>query len=261
MVSPFSEAFLGGGIAKEGAASHELSPNRRLPRNAPHLLKRHSGAKAVSLFSHGRGSPPAVPGVVCFAAVPAGSLAMSAQGEITQLLADWSEGDEAAFKRLLPLVYNELHKLANFYMRRERQDHTLQTTALVHEAYLRLVGQQNVQWQTRAHFFAVAARAMRNILVDHARSRGRAKRGDGKPGLPLGDVAVMSDERADELVAVNTALDSLTAVDPRKGRVFELRYFGGMSVDEAAEALRVSPATVTRDWRMARAWLRRELGN
>src|SRR5271165_1949881 len=168
MVSPFSEAFLGGGIAKEGAASHELSPNRRLPRNAPHLLKRHSGAKAVSLFSHGRGSPPAVPGVVCFAAVPAGSLAMSAQGEITQLLADWSEGDEAAFKRLLPLVYNELHKLANFYMRRERQDHTLQTTALVHEAYLRLVGQQNVQWQTRAHFFAVAARAMRNILVDHA---------------------------------------------------------------------------------------------
>jgi len=186
---------------------------------------------------------------------------MSTQGEITQLLADWSEGDEAALKRLLPLVYGELHKLANLYMRRERQDHTLQTTALVHEAYLRLVGQQNVQWQTRAHFFAVAARVMRNILVDHARGRGRAKRGDGKPELPLGDAAVMSDERADELVAVNTALDSLTAVDPRKGRVFELRYFGGMSVDEAAEALRVSPATVTRDWRMARAWLRRELGN
>ena len=186
---------------------------------------------------------------------------MPNQGEITQLLADWSEGNEAALRKLLPLVYDELHRLANAYMRRERQDHTLQTTALIHEAYLRLVGQQNVQWQTRAHFFAVAARVMRNILVDHARGRGRAKRGDGKPDLPFADVAIMSDERADELVAVNSALDGLTALDPRKGRVFELRYFGGMSVDEAAEALKVSPATVTRDWRMARAWLRRELGN
>ena len=191
---------------------------------------------------------------------PAGSFAMSTQGEITQLLADWSEGDEAALKKLLPLVYDELHRLANAYMRRERHDHTLQTTALVHEAYLRLVGQQNVHWQTRSHFFAVAARVMRNILVDYARGRGRAKRGDGLPALPLGDVAVMSDERADELVAVNTALDGLTAIDPRKSRVFELRYFGAMSIDEAAEALKVSHATVTRDWKMARAWLRRELG-
>jgi len=185
---------------------------------------------------------------------------MSTPGEITQLLADWSEGDEAALKKLLPLVYDELHRLANAYMRRERHGHTLQTTALVHEAYLRLAGQQNVQWQTRAHFFAVAARVMRNILVDYARGSGRAKRGGGLPDLPLGDVAVMSEERADELVAVNTALDGLTAIDPRKGRVFELRYFGGMSIDEAAEALKVSPATVTRDWKMARAWLRRELG-
>ena len=191
---------------------------------------------------------------------PRAAPAMSTQGEITQLLANWSEGDEAALKKLLPLVYGELHRLANAYMRRERPDHTLQTTELVHEAYLRLVGQQGSHFQTRAHFFAVAARVMRNILVDHARGRRRAKRGDGLPGLPLGDVAVMSDERADELVAVNTALDSLTAVDPRKGRVFELRYFGGMSIDEAAEALKVSPATVTRDWRMARAWLQRELG-
>jgi RNA polymerase sigma factor (TIGR02999 family) len=186
---------------------------------------------------------------------------MATPGEITQLLAGWSEGDEAALEKLLPLVYQELHRLANAYMRRERSDHTLQTTALVHEAYLRLVDQQNVRWQTRAHFFAVAARVMRNILVDYARSRGRAKRGDGRPGLPLGEVAVMSDERADELVAVSAALDSLTAIDGRKGRVFELRYFGGMSIEEAAEALKVSPATVTRDWRMARAWLRRELGN
>jgi RNA polymerase sigma factor (TIGR02999 family) len=185
---------------------------------------------------------------------------MSTQGEITRLLANWSNGDEASLEKLFPLVYDELHRLANAYMRRERQDHTLQTTALVHEAYLRLVGQQNVQFQTRAHFFAVAARVMRNILVDYARGRSRAKRGDGVRSLPLGDVAVMSDERADELVAVNTALDNLTAIDQRKGRVFELRYFGGMSIDEAAEALKVSSATVTRDWKMARAWLRRELG-
>jgi len=194
-------------------------------------------------------------------AVPQTVSDMPNPGEITQLLAGWSEGDEAALEKLLPMVYDELHRLANAYMRRERIDHTLQTTALVHEAYLRLVDQQNVRWQTRAHFFAVAARVMRNILVDYARSRGRAKRGEGKPGVPLGEVAVMSDERADELVAVNTALDSLTAIDSRKGRVFELRYFGGMSIEEAAEALKVSPATVTRDWRMARAWLRRELGN
>jgi RNA polymerase sigma-70 factor, ECF subfamily len=186
---------------------------------------------------------------------------MSAPSEITRLLEDWSEGDEAALAKLFPLVYRELHRLAGAYMRRERQDHTLQTTALVHEAYLRLVDQQNIRWQTRAHFFAVAARVMRNILVDYARGRGRAKRGDGKPGLPLAEVAVISDLRADELLAVNRALDSLMAVDPRKSKVFELRYFGGMSVDEAAEAVNISPATVARDWRMARAWIRRELGN
>lgn len=188
-------------------------------------------------------------------------LAMPDPSEITQLLEDWSGGDEAALKKLFPLVYGELHRLASAYMRRERQDHTLQTTALVHEAYLRLVGQQNVRWQTRAHFFAVAARVMRNILVDYARGRGRAKRGDGLRSLPLSDVAVMSDERADELLAVNRALDTLTSLDPRKSKVFELRYFGGMSVEEAAEAVKISPATVARDWRMARAWIRRELGD
>jgi len=185
---------------------------------------------------------------------------MSTQGEITRLLADWSKGDEASLEKLFPLVYDELHRLANAYMRGERHDHTLQTTALVHEAYLRLVGQQNARFQTRAHFFAVAARVMRNILVDYARGHSRAKRGDGMRSLPLGEVAVMSDERADELVAVNTALESLTAIDQRKGKVFELRYFGGLSIEEAAEALKISPATVTRDWKMARAWLRRELG-
>lgn len=188
-------------------------------------------------------------------------LAMPDPSEITQLLEDWSGGDEAALEKLFPLVYRELHRLAGAYMRRERQDHTLQTTALVHEAYLRLVGQQNVRWQTRAHFFAVAARVMRNILVDYARRHGRAKRGDGLRGLPLSDVAVMSDERADELLAVNRALDNLMSLDPRKSKVFELRYFGGMSVEEAAEAVKISPATVARDWRMARAWIRRELGD
>jgi RNA polymerase sigma factor (TIGR02999 family) len=180
--------------------------------------------------------------------------------EITQLLMDWSRGDESAVAKLFPLVYGELHRLASAYMRRERKDHTLQTTALVHEAYLRLVDQHNLNWQTRAHFFAVAARVMRNILVDYARGRGRAKRGAGLPELPLAEVAVMSDERVDELIAVDVALNTLAAIDPRKSKVFELRYFGGMSVDEAAEAMRVSPATVARDWRMARAWMRRELG-
>jgi RNA polymerase sigma factor (TIGR02999 family) len=185
---------------------------------------------------------------------------MSTQDEITQLLMDWSRGDEAAVAKLFPLVYGELHRLASAYMRRERQDHVLQTTALVHEAYLRLVDQQNLTWQTRAHFFAVAARIMRTILVDYARGCGRAKRSDGLPELPLAEVAVMSGERAHELVAVDLALNNLAAVDPRKSKVFELRYFGGMSVDEAAVAMKISPATVARDWRMARAWMRRELG-
>jgi RNA polymerase sigma factor (TIGR02999 family) len=186
---------------------------------------------------------------------------MSTRGEITRLLANWSKGDQAALDELLPIVYDELHRLARSYMHRERPDHTLQTTALVHEAYLRLVGKPNPRWQTRAHFFAAAAQVMRHILIDYARGRRRAKRGKGMPELSLDEAAVLSDERTDELLAVDDALTRLTAVDARKGRVFELRYFGGMSVDEAAEALKVSPATVARDWRMAKAWLRREIGN
>ena|SRR6266851_4770475 len=184
---------------------------------------------------------------------------MSVPNEITRLLTDWSAGDDSALDRLLPLVYDELRRMAGGYMRRERPDHMLQTTALVHEAYLRLVHQENVRFETRAHFFAVAAQVMRRILVDYARGRHRAKRGDGLADLPLNDVAVMSDERAEEVMAVNSALENLTAVDPRKSQVFELRYFGGLSVEEAAEALKVSPATVARDWRMAKAWLRREI--
>src|SRR6202043_1323401 len=157
------------------------------------------------------------------------------------------------------IVYDELHRLASNYMRGERPDHLLQTTALVHEAYLRLIDRERVSCQTRTQFFAVAAQVMRRVLVDYARSRDRAKRGDGMPPLALDDVAVLSDDRAEELIAVNSALDSLAAFDARKGKVFELRYFGGMSVDEVAETLRVSPETVARDWRMAKVWLRREI--
>ena len=185
---------------------------------------------------------------------------MTDPGEITRLLADWGRGSQAALDRLLPLVYDELHRLASGYMRRERPNHMLQTTALVHEAYLRLVDSPNINYETRTHFFAVAAQIMRHILVDYARARQRAKRGAGVPAVTLNDVAVLSDDRAEEVIAVNSALEKLSAVDKRKARVFELRYFGGMSVEEAATALQVSPVTVARDWRMAKAWLRRAIG-
>jgi RNA polymerase sigma-70 factor (ECF subfamily) len=180
-------------------------------------------------------------------------------GETTRLLSQWRAGDQAAFDRLLPIVYDELRRLASSYMRSERPDHLLQTTALVHEAYLRLVDQPETSGETRNHFFALAAQVMRHVLVDYARARSRAKRGGGVPPLPLEDVAVISPERADELVAVNEALEGLMAFDQRKGRIFELRHFGGMSVEEAAQVLQVSPATVARDWRMAKAWLRRAI--
>ena len=184
---------------------------------------------------------------------------MSGPGEITRLLAEWSDGNQAALDHLVPIVYDELHRRASNYMRGERPDHLLQTTALVHEAYLRLIDREHVSCQTRTQFFAVAAQVMRRVLVDYARGRDRAKRGDGVAPLALDDVAVLSDDRAEEVIAINTALESLTAFDPRKGRVFELRYFGGMSVEEVAEALSVSPVTVARDWRMAKVWLRREI--
>jgi RNA polymerase sigma-70 factor, ECF subfamily len=184
---------------------------------------------------------------------------MSVPGEITGLLADWSSGNQAALDRLLPLVYDELRRLASGYMRHERANHMLQTTALVHEAYLRMVSSPNINYETRTHFFAVAAQVMRHILVDYARGQRRAKRGAGVPPLALSDVAVLSDDRAEELIAINSALEKLTALDARKGRVFELRYFGGMSIEEAADALKVSPVTIARDWRMAKAWLRREI--
>ena len=186
---------------------------------------------------------------------------MSSPGEVTRLLAEWSGGNQAALDHLVPIVYDELRRLASNYMRRERPEHLLQTTALVNEAYLRLMDRQHVSCQTRTQFFAVAAQVMRRVLVDYARGRDRAKRGEGVAPLSLDDVAVLSDDRAEELLAINSALEGLTAFDPRKGRVFELRYFGGMTVEEAAEVLSVSPVTIARDWRMAKIWLRREIAH
>jgi RNA polymerase sigma-70 factor (ECF subfamily) len=184
---------------------------------------------------------------------------MPGASEITRLLAEWSSGNQAALDKLVPTLYAELRRLASNYMRGERPDHLLQTTALVNEAYLRLMERRHVSCQTRAQFFAVAAQAMRRVLVDYARGRQRIKRGEGATSLALEDTAVLSDDRAEEVIAINSALDNLAAFDPRKGRVFELRYFGGMSVEEVAQALSVSPVTVARDWRMAKIWLRREI--
>ena len=183
----------------------------------------------------------------------------STPGEVTRLLAAWSAGDEAAFHQLAPLVEEELHRLAKRHFRRERQGHTLQTTALVNEAYLRLVDQRQAHWRNRAHFFAIAARIMRRILIDHARTRAASKRGGGVLTVSLDDSLVLEEGRASELVALDAALDALAAVDERKSRIVELRYFGGLSLEETAAVLDVHPDTVGREWRRARAFLRREL--
>ena len=180
--------------------------------------------------------------------------------EITQLLLSWSKGDETALDHLIPLVYPELRKLARRYMARESPEHTLQTSALINEAYLRLVDQQAVEWQDRAHFFAAAAQMMRHILIDHARSHRYAKRGAGAQHVPLEDVTVVSQERAAELVALDDALTRLTQVDPRKSQIVELRFFGGLTVEETAEVLKLSPITIKREWRSAKAWLQSEIG-
>jgi RNA polymerase sigma factor (TIGR02999 family) len=179
--------------------------------------------------------------------------------EVTRLLVDWSQGDQAALDKLMPLVYGELRRIARRYMARQSPGHSLQTTALINEAYLKLVGQQEKQWQNRAHFFGVAAQAMRHILVDYARAKQYAKRGAGARQVSLDEALTVSDERAAELVALDEALTELANIDPRKCKVVELRYFGGLSVEETAEALKVSPVTVMRDWSMAKAWLHRAL--
>ena len=179
--------------------------------------------------------------------------------EVTQLLQRWRNGDKAALDKLTPLVYDELHRLAHQYISRERPGHTLQTTALVNEAYVRLVEQKDVKWENRAHFFAVSAQVMRHILVDYARQHSSEKRGGFFQPVTLGDVLVVSRERAAELVGLDEAMQALNEIHPRRSKVVELRYFGGLNNTEAAAVLKVSEATIQRDWRFAKAWLYREL--
>jgi RNA polymerase sigma factor (TIGR02999 family) len=179
--------------------------------------------------------------------------------EVTQLLVAWSNGDRVAGDELMPLVYDELHRLAHRYMRKERPGGVLQTSALVNEAYLRLIDQKDVQWQNRAHFFGIAAQMMRRILVDHARGRQSAKRGGGADPVPLDEGLIVSNERNAEVLALDETLKTLAALDKRKSQIVELRFFGGLSIEETAEVLAVSPGTVMRDWTLAKAWLLREM--
>lgn len=181
--------------------------------------------------------------------------------EVTQLLMDWSEGNTAALKELMPLVYRELRRLARQYLNRERDGHTLQTTDLVHEAYLKLVDQRRVQWQNRTHFFGVAAELMRRILVDHARRHKRVKRGGGVPLVSLAQANLVSRQPTVDVIALDEALTRLAKIDERKARIVELRFFGGLEVKETAEFLKISTPTVMREWKMAKAWLHRELSN
>lgn len=179
--------------------------------------------------------------------------------EVTELLVAWGKGDQNACDELMPLVYAQLSKLAHSYMSRERPAHTLQTAGLVNEAFLRLADQRNVRWQNRAHFFGIAAQMMRRVLVDYARNRHYAKRGGDAQKVSLEEALIISDERSKEVVAIDEALQRLSEFDLRKAEVVELRFFGGLSVDETAEVLKVSPGTVKRDWTLAKAWLRREI--
>jgi RNA polymerase sigma factor (TIGR02999 family) len=183
------------------------------------------------------------------------------QKQVTQLLAKWSKGDAEAREELIPLVYKELRQLAASYLRRERSDHTLQATALVHEAYLRLVEQDNVNWQNRHHFFGAAANLMRRILVDHARAHLAEKRGYGLPKVAFTEAIAMSQQQPAELLALDESLTRLAVLDPQQGRIVELRVFAGVTVEETAEILGISPATVKRDWAVAKAWLLHEIGN
>jgi RNA polymerase sigma factor (TIGR02999 family) len=185
---------------------------------------------------------------------------MSEQAEITELLINWNHGDQAALERLMPLVYDELHRIAHRHLRRESTSATMQTTALVHEAYLKLVDQTRANWQNRAQFFGVAAQMMRRILVDHARKRVRDKRGGQAVKLSLDDGSIdVSEERAAELVVLDEALERLAKQDPNKAKIVELRYFGGLSIEETAEVLGIGTATVIRQWRIVKTWLYKEI--
>ncbi|MEK6335860.1 MAG: sigma-70 family RNA polymerase sigma factor [Acidobacteriota bacterium] len=179
--------------------------------------------------------------------------------EVTQLLVAWSNGDQVARDELMSVVYQELHRLAHHYMKRESPGHTLQTSALVNEAFLKLIDQRDVRWQNRAHFFGIAAQMMRRILVDYARNRRYAKRGGGARELSLDEALIVSDERSAEVLALDETLQRLAEFDPRKSQIVEFRFFGGLSIEETAEVLAVSPGTVMRDWTLAKAWLRREM--
>jgi RNA polymerase sigma factor (TIGR02999 family) len=183
----------------------------------------------------------------------------SSPSEVTELLQLWSDGRKDALDRLLPHIYAELRRLASSYLRRERPDHTVQATALVHEAFIKLVNQRAVRWQNRAHFFGIAAQAMRRILVDHARAHAAGKRGDGACRVSLDEAFVLNDMPNVDLLALDEALSRLEALDPRQSRVVELRFFGGLTMVETAEVLHISPATVGREWTLARAWLYAEL--
>ena len=180
------------------------------------------------------------------------------QEAVTRLLSAWQSGDALALERLTPLIYEELRDRARRYMKNERAGHTLQATAVVHEAFVKLV-EMNISWQDRAHFFAVAARQMRRILVDHARRQLRGKRGGGVSNLALDEAVVISPEKSGDILSLNEALDRLTKIDPFKARIVELRHFGGLSVEETAEVLKISEVTVMRHWSLAKAWLRREV--
>jgi RNA polymerase sigma factor (TIGR02999 family) len=183
----------------------------------------------------------------------------SSRSEVTRLLKDWSDGRQDALDVLLPRIYAELRRLASSYLRRERSDHTLQATALVHEAFIRLVDQRAVRWQNRAHFFGIAAQAMRRILVDHARAHAADKRGSGERAVSLDEVVVMVGAPDVDLLALDEVLTRLAAIDPQQSRVVELRFFGGLTIEETAEVMDISPATVGREWTLAKAWLYAEL--
>jgi RNA polymerase sigma factor (TIGR02999 family) len=185
---------------------------------------------------------------------------MEPSGDVTRLLSAWGDGDEHALQELMPLVYQELHRIAQYHWSGQAPGHTLQPTALVHEAFVKLIGQDEKHFRNRSHFFAVASMAMRQVLVNHAEARLAAKRGGGAVNVSTDEVDVAVEREAAQVIALDDALKTLQTLDPRKSRVVEMRYFGGLSIEETAEALSVSPVTVTRDWQAARAWLARELG-
>jgi RNA polymerase sigma factor (TIGR02999 family) len=215
---------------------------------------------SVALCERSRTSSSLPPSCGILAALIEGPVVTAlSQKQITELLVAWGNGDSSALEKLTPLVYHELHRLARRYMGRERPGHTLQTSALVNEAYIRLIDWKNVEWRSRAHFFAVSAQVMRRILVDFARSRGYAKRGGRAHQVSFEEAMIVSEQRGEDLVALDEALNALAQLDGRQSRVVELKFFGGLNLDEIAEVLEVSVGTVRRDWSLARAWLHREL--